>query len=99
MMGSHSLEAPLDTNTAASAALSPSHAPKKARRSQETVVFVSREPETVRFDIAGVRGLWDSGRSRLVWRVPPDRLEAFRKHYHVTSNRVVEMRPPQEKKP
>lgn len=68
-------------------------APKKAapkKSAKKDAIFISREKEPMQFSILGIRARRDDARSRLVFEVPAELVERFRRHHHVLIGRVQE---------
>jgi hypothetical protein len=61
----------------------------KATKSTGPVVFESREPEPIGFDVARISPIRNFGNGRLEWEVPQEDVERFSSHYHVVTGRVV----------
>lgn len=65
----------------------------KAKKSaaKADVLFISSTIEAHAYNVMGIQPRWDGARERLIWSVPADRAERFRKHHHVVTGRVVEV--------
>lgn len=82
-------EAPKPKAKAAPKAVPKVESKKGGRPSPLPGVFESREKEPIAFDIMNVRPTRNFATGLLVWTVPPEKVELFRAHFHVTSNRVI----------
>ena len=61
-----------------------------APKAPERVTFISREPEPTQFHIRDVYA-HRNGDGRIVWDFPAEEAALVRKHFHVTSGRVIEV--------
>jgi hypothetical protein len=64
-------------------------APARKTKPSAPVVFESREPEPIGFDVARISPIRNFGNGRLEWEVPAEDLERFSAHYHVVTGRLV----------
>ena len=56
--------------------------------------FVSANPENAAYDVRlgddmRIRGIWDTDRAYVTWKVPSRLTEAMKKHHHVWSGRII----------
>lgn len=67
-----------------------------AKKGDADVIFASVNKEDSPFDVnvgmTKIHGKWDKDRQHLVFRVPHDMAEAFSRHFHVTSGRIVKVK-------
>lgn len=72
--------------------LEPAKEPAKksvAKSAPADTVFISAERESHMFSVCGVSAIRDPSGNKLMWEVPADKVEAFSRHHHVVTNRIV----------
>lgn len=69
----------------------PQAAPPKpeAPKPPKTHLFVSKEAEPYQFAVMGIKSVrYQKDRGRIAWEVPADKVERFKKHFHVKRGRI-----------
>lgn len=60
-----------------------------AKKSNDPVVYISRESEPTSFDVCGIRPVRVTANGKLEWTVPADKADVFETHHHCVTNRIV----------